>query len=234
MVVNAAVAQPSLGPVPSEALFVSWQNSSKIGALRRATDLRRFDGFARLTKLQTNVSDENRDRQERRRKERQREEEERRRKESAENGAIYHEGLRSGDHGRWLARRGYASPPHASEVSQGRGLDEASVLAAGPFDKQVWQQEALEAIFEAQQSLWASILHLSGPHNSPEEKAFLSNLITVTTLSADDENALSTIDQHILSSEMNYRFSDLSKDLRWLRSKVEDYRLVREIVERGD
>jgi hypothetical protein len=92
----------------------------------------------------------------------------------------------------------------------------------------------LEAIFEAQQSLWASILHLSGPHNSPEEKAFLSNLITVTTLSADDENALSTIDQHILSSEMNYRFSDLSKDLRWLRSKVEEYRLVREIVERGD
>jgi hypothetical protein len=111
---------------------------------------------------------------------------------------------------------------------------EASALAAGPFDKQVWQQEAMEAVYEAQQSLWASILRLSSPHNSPREKAFLSNLLSVPTLSAEDENTLSTIDGHIRSSEMNYRFSDLTKDLRWLKSKVEGYRLVKEIVEKGD
>jgi hypothetical protein len=111
---------------------------------------------------------------------------------------------------------------------------EASVLAAGPFDKQVWQQEAMEAVYEAQQALWASILHLSSTHNVPGEKAFLSKLLTVTTLSAEDENTLSTIDAHIRSSEMNYRFSDLTKDLRWLKSKVEGYRLVKEIVEKGD
>jgi hypothetical protein len=178
------------------------------------------------------VSDENRDCEERRREERQREEEERRRRENAEDDVISHEGLRSGGYGRWRAGRGYASPAHASEVSQGGGLDEASVLAAGSFDKQVWQQEALEAVYEAQQSLWASILRLSSSHNSAAEKAFLSMLLTVTTLSADDENMLSTIDGQIRSSEKTYRFSDLTKDLRSLKSKVENYRLVREIVEK--
>jgi hypothetical protein len=43
---------------------------------------------------------------------------------------------------------------------------------------------------------------------------------------------LSTIDGHIRSSERYYRFSDLTKDLRSLKSKVENYRLVREIVEK--
>ena len=90
----------------------------------------------------------------------------------------------------------------------------------------------MEAVYEGQQSLWASILHLKSTHNSPDEEAFLSNLVTLTTLSADDENALSTIDRHIRASEMNYRFSGLTEDLRWIKSKVEDYRLVREIVEK--
>ena len=100
----------------------------------------------------------------------------------------------------------------------------------GPIDKQAWQQEAMEAVYEAQQSLWASILHLSGPHNSSWETGFLNDLITSTTLSADDENVLHTIDRHIYSSEMNYRFSDLTKDLRWLKSKIEEYRLVKEMA----
>jgi hypothetical protein len=180
------------------------------------------------------MSDEDRDREERRREETQREEEERQRRKRAEDDAIYHEGLRSGDYSRWLARPGYVSPAEAAEVGQAAEVDEASALIAGPFDKEVWQQQALEAVYEAQQSLWASILHLSSSHNSPEENAFLSNLVTVAALSADHENTLSTIDRHIRSSEMNYRFSDLTKDLRRLKSKVEDYRLVREIVEKGD
>lgn len=177
------------------------------------------------------MSDMDRDRDERGHDVRRREEEEHQRRKRAEDDAVYHEGLRSGDYGRWLARRGYKSPAETAQAAQ---VDEASVLAAGPFDKQVWQQEAMESVYEAQQSLWTSILHLSSANNSPEEKAFLSNLITLTTLSADDENALGTIDQHILSSELNHRFSDLTKDLRWLRSKVESYRLVREIVEKDN
>ena len=177
------------------------------------------------------MSDEDRDRDERRHDGRRREEEEHQRRKRAEDDAVYHQALRSGDYGRWLARRGYVSPAEAAPAAE---VDEASVLAAGLFDKQVWREEAMEAVYEAQQSLWASILHLSSPQDSPEEKAFLSNLTTVTTLSADDENALTTIDQHILSSEMNYRFSDLTKDLRWLKSKVEGYRLVREIVEKDN
>jgi hypothetical protein len=176
------------------------------------------------------VNDEDRDREERRRVEKQCEDAERQRREHASDDAIYHEGLRSGDYGRWVARRGYMVDPEARQVVKG---DEASALAEGPFDKQVWQQEALETVYEAQQSLWASILRLSSHHNSAEEKAFLSSLLTVTTLSADDENTLSTIDGHIRSSEMNYRFSDLTKELRSVRSKVENYWLVREIVEKG-
>jgi hypothetical protein len=177
------------------------------------------------------VNDEDRDREERRRVEKQREDAERQRRERAEDDAIYHEGLRSGDYGRWVARRGYVVDAEARKVVK---VDEASSLAEGPFDKQVWQQEALETVYEAQQSLWASILRLSSRHNSAAEKAFLSSLLTVSTLSADDENTLSTIDGHIRSSEMNYRFSDLTKELRLLRSKVENYRLVREIVTKGD
>jgi hypothetical protein len=57
-----------------------------------------------------------------------------------------------------------------------------------------------------------------------------TRLITATTLSADDKNILHTIDRHIYSSEMNYRFSDLTKDLRWLKSKIEEYRLVKEMA----
>ena len=174
------------------------------------------------------MSDEDRDREERRREETRREEEERQRRKRAEDDRIFHEGLRSGDYSRWLARRGYESPAEAAQAAE---VDEASALA-GPFDKQTWLQETMEAVYEGQQSLWASILHLKSTHNSPDEEAFLSNLVTLTTLSADDENALSTIDRHIRASEMNYRFSGLTEDLRWIKSKVEDYRLVREIVEK--
>jgi hypothetical protein len=179
------------------------------------------------------MRDQDRDRDERKRDDRRREEEEHQRSQRAEDDAVYHEGLRSGDYSRWLVRRGYVSSAEAAEARQAAEVDEAAALAAGPFDKQVWRQEAMEAVYEAQQSLWASILHFSSPHNSSEEKAFLSNLIRLTTLSADDENALSTIDQYILLSETNYyRFSDLTKDLRQLKSKVEDYRLVKEIAEK--
>jgi hypothetical protein len=92
----------------------------------------------------------------------------------------------------------------------------------------------LDNVYEAQQSLWALILRLRSGHNSAAEEAFLSSLLTVTTISAEDENTLSTIDRQIRSSEMNYRFSDLTKELKLLRSNVENYRLIMEIVERGD
>jgi hypothetical protein len=164
------------------------------------------------------MNDEDRNREERRREEKQREAEELQHRKGAEDDAIYHEGLRSGDYSRWLARRSYMSSAD----------DEASVVE--PIDKQAWQDEAMEAVYEAQQSLWASILHLSGPHNSSWETGILNDLITATTLSADDENILHTIDRHIYSSEMNYRFSDLTKDLRWLKSKIEEYRLVKEMA----
>ena len=164
------------------------------------------------------MNDEDRNREERRREEKQREAEELQHRKGAEDDAIYHEGLRSGDYSRWLARRGYMSSAD----------DEASVVE--PIDKQAWQQEAMEAVYEAQQSLWTSILHLSGPLNSSWETGFLNDLITATTLSADDENILHTIDRHIYSSEMNYRFSDLTKDLRWLKSKIEEYLLVKEMA----
>ena len=177
------------------------------------------------------MNDENRGPEERRREERQPEEAERQRRERAENDTSYHEGLRSGDYSRRLARRDYVVDAEAGRAAK---IDEASALAAGQFDKQVWQQEALETVYEAQQSLWASILRLSSGHNSAAETAFLSSLLTVTTISADDENTLSTIDGHIRSSEVNYRFSDLTRELRLLRSKVENYRLVREIVEKAD
>ena len=61
----------------------------------------------------------------------------------AEDDAIYHEGLRSGDYSRWLARRGYVSSADASEVGQSAD-DEASLIR--PIDKQAWQQEAMEAL----------------------------------------------------------------------------------------
>jgi len=176
------------------------------------------------------VNDENRGPERRRREERQREEAERQRRERAENDTSFHEGLGSGDRSRWLARRDYVVD---AEVARDANVDEASALA-GQFDKQVWQQEALETVYEAQQSLWASILRLTSGNNSAAEKAFLSSLLTVTTISADDENTLSTIDGQIRSSEVNHRFSDLTRELRLLRSKVEEYRLVSEIVNKGD
>ena len=176
------------------------------------------------------MNDENRGAEERRREEKQSEETERQFRERAKDDPNYHEGLRSGDYSSWLARRDYAVD---AEAGRGAKVDEASALAAGQFDKQVWQHEALEAVYEAQQSLWASILRLSSGHNSAAETAFLSSLLAVTTISADDENTLSAIDEHIRSSEVNYRFSDLTRELRLLRSKVEEYRLVREIVKGG-
>ena len=165
------------------------------------------------------MNDENRGPEERRRKERQPEKAERRQRERAENDASYHEGLRSGDHSRGLARRDYVVDP---EVGRAAKVDEASALAEGQFDKQVWQQEALETVYEAQQSLWASILRLSGGHNSAAETAFLSSLLTVTTISADDENTLSAIDGTSAQVKLNDRFSDLTRELRLLRSKVEE------------
>ena len=177
------------------------------------------------------MNDENRGPEERRREERLHEEAERQRKGRAENDTTYHEGLRSGAYSRRLARRDYVVDPEAGRAAK---VDEASALAAGQFDKQVWQQETLDTVYEAQQSLWASILRLGSGQNSAAETAFLSSLLTVTTISADDENTLSAIDEHIRSSEVNYRFSDLTRELRLLRSKVENYRLVREIVEKGD
>jgi hypothetical protein len=139
------------------------------------------------------------------------------------------EGLRSGDNSRRLARCDYVVDP---EVGGTANVDEASALA-GQFDKLVWQQEALETVYEAQQSLWASILRLTSGQNSAAETEFLSSLLSVTTISADDENTLSTIDGQIRSSEVNHRLSDLTRELRVLRSKVEEYRLVREIVKKG-
>jgi hypothetical protein len=177
------------------------------------------------------VNDENRGPEERRREGRPLEEAERRRRERAGSDTIFQESLRSGDHSSWPARRDDVVDAEAGRAAK---VDEASALAEGQFDKQVWQEEALETVYEAQQSLWASILRLSAGHNSAAETAFLSSLLTVTTISADDENTLSAIDRHIRSSELNDRFSDLTSELRLLRSKVENYRLVREIVEKGD
>ena len=177
------------------------------------------------------MNDENRGPKERKREERQRGETECQRRERAENDTIFQEGLRSDDYSSWLARRDCVVDAEAGRAAK---VDEASVLAEGQFDKQVWQQEALDNVYEAQQSLWASILRLSSGHNSAAEKASLTSLLTVTTISADDGNTLSTIDAHIRSSEMNSRFSDLTRELRLLRSKVENYRLVREIVKKGD
>jgi hypothetical protein len=173
------------------------------------------------------VNDENRGPEERRREDRQRDAAQRHRRERAEDDASYHEGLRSGDYSGWPSRHSYEVDAEAGQATK---VDETSALAEGQFDKQVWQQEALETVYEAQQSLWALILRLSSRQNSAAEKAFLNSLLTVTTISADDENTLSTIDGQIRSSETNYRFSDLTKELRSLRSKVENYRLVREIV----
>jgi hypothetical protein len=175
------------------------------------------------------VNDENRGPEERRREGRQRNAAERQRRERAEDDASSHEGLRSGDYS--PSRHGYVVNLEAGRAAK---VDEASALSAGQFDKQVWQQEALDNVYEAQQSLWASILRLSSRHNSPAEKAFLSSLLTVITINADDEKMLSTIDGQISSNEMDYRFSDLTEELRLLRSKVENYRLVTEIVKKED
>jgi hypothetical protein len=169
------------------------------------------------------VKEENRGPAERRREERPPEAAKRQRRERAEDNASPPDD--------WLSRRGSVVDAEAGRAAK---LDEASALAAGQFDKQVWLQEALDTVYEAQQSLWASILRLSSRHNSTAEEAFLSSLLTVTTMSADDENTLSTIDGQIHSSELNHRFSDLTKELRLLRSKIENYRLVREIVKKGE
>jgi hypothetical protein len=52
------------------------------------------------------MSDEDRNREERRGEEKRREAEEFQHRKGAEDDAIYHESLRSGDNSRWLARRG--------------------------------------------------------------------------------------------------------------------------------
>ena len=175
------------------------------------------------------MNDENRDRAGRRREKKQREEPEHQRREGAKDDVRYHEHLRSGDCRRGLAL-GYGVDAEVGLIARN---NEASALAAGQFDKQVWQQQALETVEEAQQSLWALILRLSSRHHSAAEEKFLSSLLAVATISADDEDTLSTIDGHIRASEMNDRFPDLSKELRLLKSKVDNYRLVREIVEKG-
>ena len=177
------------------------------------------------------MSDDNRDREEPRHEEKQCEEPEGQRRARAEDKVRYREHLKSGHYRRWLARSDYGAD---AEIEQTAKIDEASALAAGQFDKQVWQQQALETVQEAQQSLWALILCLSSCQNSAAEREFLSSLLAVTTISADDENTLNSIDRHLRSSETKDRFPDLTKELRLLRSKVENYRLVREIVEKAD
>jgi len=177
------------------------------------------------------MNDENRGLGERRREDRQSDAAARQRRERAEDDASYHEGSRSGNYSRRLARRGQVVNAESGRAAK---TDEASALSAGQFDKQVWQQEALDNVYEAQQSLWGSILRLSSRHNSAAEKVFLSSLLTLTTISAEDENTLSTIDEQIRSSETNYSFTDLTKELRLLRSKVENYRLVTEIAKKED
>ena len=72
----------------------------------------------------------------------QREAEELQHRKGAEDDAIYHEGLKSGDYSRLLARRGYVSSAAASEIGQSTD-DEASVIR--PIDKQAWPQETMEA-----------------------------------------------------------------------------------------
>jgi hypothetical protein len=89
------------------------------------------------------MNDEDRNREERRGEEKRREAEELQHGKGAGDDAIYHEGLRSGDYSRWLARRGYVSSAAASEVGQSAD-DEASVIR--PIDKQAWQQETMEAL----------------------------------------------------------------------------------------
>jgi hypothetical protein len=173
------------------------------------------------------MKEEDRNREERRREERQREDEEVQHRQTAEDDPIYHEGLRSGDRCHWLAKRGYISSIESSEKRQGPD-DEVSMVIA-PIDKQAWRQEAMEAVYEAQQSLWASILYLSRTRDSSRETRLLNEVVTATTLSADDENSVGTLDRYIQSTETDYRFSDLAKDLRWLKSKIEEYRLVKEI-----
>jgi hypothetical protein len=175
------------------------------------------------------VDDENRGRAPQRREKRQREQLEGQRSEGAKDDNSYHEHLRSGDYRRCLSRGGDAVD---AEVGQTGQTDEASALAAGQFDKQVWQQLALETVQEAQQALWALILRLKRRDNTAAEKEFLSSLLALTLISVDDENTLSTIDGSIRSSEKNFRFPDLTNELRSLRSKVENYRLVTEIVEK--
>jgi hypothetical protein len=166
-----------------------------------------------------------RHRKERRRQERQREQEELRKRKTAKGDAILHGGLKNGAHRSQLASGGYLSAEETAEVRKA-ATDDVSMRVA-PIDKQAWQQEAMEAVYEAQQSLWTAILHLSGPHNSSRETQFLNDINTAATLSADDENALRAVDRHIRSSEMNSRFSVLTKDLKWLKAKIEEYQLVK-------
>ena len=177
------------------------------------------------------MNDENRVLGERRREDRQSDAAARQRRERTEDDPSYHEGSRSGDYSRRLARHGQVVNAESGRAAK---TDEASALSAGQFDKQVWQQEALDNVYEAQQSLWGLILRLSSRHSSAAEKVFLSGVLTLSTISPEDENTLSTIDGQIRSSATNHRFSDLTKELRLLRSKVENYRLVREIAKKED
>jgi hypothetical protein len=176
------------------------------------------------------VDNDNRDRARRRRGKKPREQAGRQSREGTKDN-TYPEYLRSDNYRPWSSRGG---DPADAEVGQTAKTDEGSALAAGQFDKQVWQQLALEAVQEAQQSLWALILRLERCDNSAAEKEFLSSLLGLTIISADDEDTLSTIDGSIRSSEKNSRFPDLTNELRSLRSKVENYRLVSEIAEKED
>jgi hypothetical protein len=170
------------------------------------------------------MSAKNRHRKERRREDTQPEQEELRKRNAVRDDAILKGDLKSGHRG-WRARHGYLSAAEPAEVGKA-ATDDVSIRVA-PIDKQAWLQQAIEAVYEAQQSLWSSILHLSGPHNSSRETQFLTDVNTAATLSADDENALRAIDRHIRSSEMNSRFSVLTKDLKWLKSKIEEYQLIK-------
>ena len=92
------------------------------------------------------MKEEVRNPEERRREERQREDEEVQHRKTAEDDAIYHEGLRSGDRSHWLAKGGDVSSIESSEKRHGPD-DEVSILA--PIDKQAWQQEAIDAVLRS-------------------------------------------------------------------------------------
>lgn len=188
-------------------------------------DMHAHDFRARFEFNADAMNAKDRHRKERRREERQREHEEFRKRKAAKGDAILDGGLQSGVGRSQLASGGSLSAEETAGVRKA-ATDDVSMRVA-PIDKQAWQQQAMEAVYEAQQSLWSSILHLSGPHNSSRETQLLTDVNTAATLSADDENALRAVDRHIRSSEMNSRFSVLTKDLKWLKAKIEEYQLVK-------